>query len=273
MNMLAVPRVPRCHSEPRRRSRNPLRPGDERSTGRGSRADARDDTLDCNPHDIMNILALPGLDGTGKLLAPFAARCGARVVSYPPDRELTLDQYVSLVEADRDTLLVAESFSGPVAIRIAARQELAGLVLVGSFVTPPLPRIMRALPLTTMTRLQVPDWVLSFWMLSPYATPEGVRDFREAIGEVRPRVLASRLRLALGVDERETLARTRMPLLDLRGTRDRLVSKGARKSIVQARPDAVIADVEAPHALLYTRPAEGWSAIATCLLSGGVSML
>ncbi|HEY0160027.1 MAG TPA: alpha/beta hydrolase [Thermoanaerobaculia bacterium] len=211
----------------------------------------------------MDIVVLPGLDGTGKLLAPFAAQCDARVVSYPPDRELTLDEYAALAAAqvDRDTLLVAESFSGPVAVRIAARQEVAGLVLVGSFVTPPLPPLLRALPLTTMARLQMPDWMLSFWMLSPYATPAGVRDFREAIGLVRPRVLASRIRLTLAVDERETLARTRMPLLDLRGTHDRLVLRDARQRIVQARPDAGVADLEAPHALLYTRPAEAWSAI------------
>jgi pimeloyl-[acyl-carrier protein] methyl ester esterase len=208
----------------------------------------------------MNVLALPGLDGTGTLLVPFARESGARIVSYPPDRELTLHQYVEIAarDVDRDTVLVAESFSGPIAVRIAARQQPRGLVLVSSFVTPPLPRLLRALPLTTLARLQVPDWLLSFWMLSPYATKEGVRDFRAALGAVEPRVLASRLRIALSVDERATLAKTTVPLLDLRGSRDRLVRRGVRRHI---RPDATFAEIDAPHALLYTKPSQAWDRI------------
>jgi len=204
----------------------------------------------------MNVIVLPGLDGTGDLLVPFANVSGARIVSYPPDRELTFDEYVALAarEVDRDTILVAESFSGPVAVRIAAGKEVRALVLVSSFVTPPLPRLLRALPLATLARIQAPDWLLSYWMLSPYATKESVRAFREAIGRVEPRVLASRMRIALSVDERETLKRITAPVLNLRGTRDRLVF---------TRPPAgELVRIEGPHALLYTQPLPAWNTIA-----------
>lgn len=205
---------------------------------------------------MVKVVALPGLDGTGALLVPFAEASGARIVSYPPDRELTFDEYVAIAarDVDRDTILVAESFSGPVAVRIAANQQVRALVLVASFVTPPLPRVLRALPLATLARLQVPDWLLSYWMLSPYATKERVREFRAAIGAVAPRVLASRMRIALSVDERESLKRVTAPVLNLRGTRDRLVF---------ARPPAgELAWLEAPHAVLYTQPLQAWNTIA-----------
>ncbi len=206
----------------------------------------------------MKVVALPGLDGTGMLLAPFARESGARVVSYPADRELALDEYAEIASrhVDRETVLVAESFSGPVAVRIAARQEPRALVLAGSFVTPPLPPLLRVLPLTTLARIQVPDRLLSYWMLAPYATAERVRDLRAALGMVHPRVLASRLRIALSVDERETLRRVRVPLLDLRGTRDRLVPARARMHI-----GGTAADLDAPHAILYTQPSQAWHTI------------
>lgn len=63
------------------------------------------------------------------------------------------------------------------------------------------------------------------------------------------------------MDERATLARTEVPLVDVRGTRDRLVRANARAQIVAQRNDTVTADVEGPHALLYTRPAECWPVI------------
>ncbi|HEX8255351.1 MAG TPA: alpha/beta hydrolase [Thermoanaerobaculia bacterium] len=215
----------------------------------------------------MNIVVLPGLDGTGRLLVPFASQCNARVIAYPTNRELTLDEYVEHAQIENGAVLIAESFSGPIAVRIAARRSLAALVLVGSFVTPPLPRALRLLPLATMARLQLPDWVLSLMMLSPYTTPERMRELRDAIGAVHPRVLASRMRIALSVDERMTLARTNVPLLDLRGRRDRLVLANARGEVVKQRRDATVADIEGPHALLYTRSEECWEVIARWLAS------
>lgn len=216
----------------------------------------------------MKIVLLPGLDGTGDLLAAFAARCGARIVSYPPDRELTFDDYVALAARDieRDTIVIAESFSGPIAVRIAATREIAALVLAGSFVTPPLPKAIRMLPLTTLARVQVPDWLLSFCMLGRSATAERVRALRAAIGKVEPRVLASRLRIALSVDERANLAKTGMPLVDLRGTADLLVRRKSRRPVLAARPDPIAVDIDAPHALLFTHAVEAWPSLRSYLL-------
>jgi pimeloyl-[acyl-carrier protein] methyl ester esterase len=75
------------------------------------------------------LLLLPGIDGTGKFLGVFAQALRPSVepmiVSYPSDRALGYDELEALVLAalpsDRGYILLGESFSGPLAVRIAAR--------------------------------------------------------------------------------------------------------------------------------------------------------
>ncbi|HWW60773.1 MAG TPA: hypothetical protein VN181_05335, partial [Thermoanaerobaculia bacterium] len=133
--------------------------------------------------------------------------------------------------------------------------------LVSTFVVSPLPRTLRFAPLTTFAHLQIPDWALTFWLLSPYSTREWVKAVHDAMATLDSRVIASRIRIALATDERASLARTRMPLIDIRATRDRLVWKRQRPRILAARPDAQLADMDGPHGLLLTRPVEVWGVL------------
>ncbi|HMA00429.1 MAG TPA: hypothetical protein VKP66_20995 [Steroidobacteraceae bacterium] len=74
------------------------------------------------------LLLLPGLDGTGKLFAAFLRALGpgveSRVVEYSPDEPLGYEELELRVRAalprDRPYVLLGESFSGPIAMRIAA---------------------------------------------------------------------------------------------------------------------------------------------------------
>ncbi len=93
------------------------------------------------------LVLLPGLDGTGKLFAEFLkaldSSIGTLVVTYPKDVPMNYDQLEALVTAalptDRPFVLLGESFSGPLAIRIAARRPefLVGLVLCVTFARNP----------------------------------------------------------------------------------------------------------------------------------------
>src|SRR6266567_2475238 len=74
------------------------------------------------------LVLLPGLDGTGKLFAAFVRALGAgvesRVIGYSPDEPLGYEELEPQVRAalprDRPYVLLGESFSGPIAMRIAA---------------------------------------------------------------------------------------------------------------------------------------------------------
>jgi len=177
----------------------------------------------------------------------------ATIVSYPPDRVLTFDEYVEIANEHigDDAIVVGESFSGPIAIRVAARRRVAAIVLVSSFVVAPMPNWFASLPRV--------DAVVAVWMVGFDRAKR--KAFRDAVRTVDPRVIDSRLRIALAVDERESLRKTTAPLLDLRATRD--VLGGSRKAVLEGRPDAHTAEIDGPHGLLLARTELAWKVIAS----------
>src|SRR5580698_7334133 len=114
------------------------------------------------------LVLLPGLDGTGKLFAEFLKALdlgvSANVVPYPPDIPLGYDELEPLVRSALPTrgrfVLLGESFSGPLAIRIAALRPpaLVGLILCVTFASNPYPylawvrRLAAFLPLKSLPR-------------------------------------------------------------------------------------------------------------------------
>src|SRR5688572_33390024 len=102
----------------------------------------------------LPVLLLPGMDGTGRLYARFAAELPSeiapRIIAYPQDPRLKLSDYVdSIALPDGPFGIVAESFSGPIAIELAARhpERVSHLALAATFVrTPSSVRLARLLP-------------------------------------------------------------------------------------------------------------------------------
>src|SRR6516225_8307668 len=99
----------------------------------------------------MHLLLLPGMDGTGRLFEPLLPflppSLVAVVLAYPPDRPLDYAELLPYVEAaipdGQEFLVLGESFSGPLALLLAARQPpgLRGIILCASFARSPLPFI------------------------------------------------------------------------------------------------------------------------------------
>jgi len=93
----------------------------------------------------MRLIVLPGLDGTGALTAPLGDTLrgshDVEIISYPTNltRYEDIAPWLAPQLGSRDYALVAESFSGPLAIAIAAErpQGLKALVLVASFARSP----------------------------------------------------------------------------------------------------------------------------------------
>ena len=92
---------------------------------------------------MLQLLILPGLDGTGARIAPFVRELEpsvqARIIGYPPDRPLGYAELEVLVRnalpIEGPYVLLAESFSGPIAIRLAAEPPpgLAASILCATF--------------------------------------------------------------------------------------------------------------------------------------------
>jgi pimeloyl-[acyl-carrier protein] methyl ester esterase len=218
-------------------------------------------------------ILLPGLDGTGDLLDDFAAGAPrgteCLVMRYPTDKMLgyaaLTDFVLERIPADRPVMLIAESFSGPIAARVAERlgDQVVALVFCNSFVTPPRSPLLRFLARTAVFRIRLPKRILAAIVLDPLSTPELESAIDATIRKVEPAVFAGRVRELLTVDDRPTLRRVQAPILYLRGTRDRLVPDKALLQITQAVPSARVHRIPAPHALFQTAAAEAWAAIGT----------
>jgi pimeloyl-[acyl-carrier protein] methyl ester esterase len=218
-----------------------------------------------------SIVLLPGLDGTGELFEPFVARLPeswtAQVVRYPADRDMAYADYVDFVRArlptGRSWVLLGESFSGPIAISLAAERPpgLRGLVLCNTFARHPWPPALAALPWTAL--LARPFWPIASRRLGVPVDDGRLRGlFRAAAGAAGTAVLARRVREVLRVDVTAALLEVDVPALYLRGTDDAVVPGRALERIRTVRPDTAVAEIVAPHLLLQVAPAEAWEAVS-----------
>lgn len=197
---------------------------------------------------MTSLLLLPGMDGTGLLFRalqqalPLDVR--ATVVEYPRDETLGYDELLERIPIPSEPfVIVAESFSGPLAVRLAARElpNLRGLVLAATFVRSP-----RAIPRWALSPLLFsvppPDAVLR-WALMGNAD---VSLLREAIRSVKPGVLAHRLREIAKVDVSDELRRCRVPMLEISASRDRLIPRALSSEF----PHIEHVELDAPHLVL-----------------------
>jgi pimeloyl-ACP methyl ester carboxylesterase len=215
---------------------------------------------------LPEALLLPGIDGSGRLFAPLIAagpRAFAPVpLSYPPDEVLGYDPLASRVRARlprRRFVLVAESFSGPLAIRLAAERPpgLAALVLAATFLHRPLHPLLhpiRGLVGARAFGLAMPAALVRHFMAGPDAPDAIVAEVQAAVAAVKPEVMAHRAAETLRVDAREQLARVEVPILWLAPARDRLIRTDGVEELLELQPGAEIATLEAPHMILQRCP-------------------
>ena len=203
------------------------------------------------------------MDGSGEFFAGFAAALSPElepiVVSYPESEigygELAAHARKALPR--RPFLLVGESFSGPVAISLAASAPpgLLGVVLVCSFARSPLPWLSRLLPFAPPV-WRMPESIAARLLLGRFSTPEYRRLLASAIKRVPPAVWRARLRAVREVDVTAQLARIRVPILYFRASWDRVVPRAASDWVLRHAKDATPVDLEGPHFLLQARPRE-----------------
>ena len=212
------------------------------------------------------IVVLPGLDGTGLLLERFkrAVECTGRaveVLAYPTDRPLGYAELEALVRAglpSQPFVLLGESFSGPLAIRIAAAPppNLRGLILSTTFAVSPVPLLRSCAGLTRFAPARPPMALLSWWLLGRWSTPGLRAALRSALQRVAPEVLRARAAEALRADVRTLLQQVRVPVLCLQATHDRLLPAGVQARLVSGLPTCEIAAIAGPHLLLQTKVEE-----------------
>ena len=211
----------------------------------------------------MKLVLIPGLDGTGDLFEPLLSemrRVDCQVIAYPPDQEMDYAAHEAYVRERLpvdDHFLLAESFSGPVGISIAASPppHLRGLILCASFASNPLPafgplrKVFSALP-----AVKIPPALFAPFLYGGYGTRELRRLHARAMAKVPATTLRARVAAILSVDYSHKLRTVELPMLYLQAARDRLVPRSALTRIQRIRQDIEVIQIDGPHFLLQTRP-------------------
>lgn len=181
----------------------------------------------------------------------------------PPNTPLSYTALESLVReslpTDRPFVLLGESFSGPIAIALSARQfpQQMGLVLCSTFARNPRPIfshlsfLLDALPFS----LAPVGWIGKV-LLGRFSTGALRAALRQAITQVSPSVMRSRLRSVLTVDVSAKLAQINVPTIYLRATHDSVVPGTASALVSSMNRDTRIIEIKAPHCLLQVAPEE-----------------
>lgn len=227
---------------------------------------------------MPKIVLLPGLDGTGCLFKGFIEALPSEFrtqnVVYPREEFLSYAQLlgliVSTVPKDEAFVLVAESFSTPLAIRFAAENppNLKALVLCAGFASRPIRNcfgFVASLLVPAVIRASLPRVVANYLMVGWHASGELVAEVQDAVSLVAPAVLAARIRAVLGCDARSELAQITAPILYLQATRDRLISATCLDEIQRIKPQISVIAIPGPHLILQREPQKAAQIVAKYL--------
>ena len=212
---------------------------------------------------MPTLVLLPGLDGTGDFFQPLLEALGegvrTHVVRYPVAGAYDYATCQQLVRAELPTdgpyVLLGESFSGPVAISLAAQAPpgLAGVILCCTFAGNPRPRLAFIRPLLPFLPFHGTGSSLRlsrFLVLGRWITPP-IRELHQRIlASVPAKTMRSRIEAVADCDVREALASIRLPIMCLVARHDRLIPKAAARLIRQQAPAATLVEIDAPHCLL-----------------------
>jgi len=206
------------------------------------------------------LVILPGLDGTGTLLSDFVSDFGVGhsviVIDFPTDTFMTYDElarYVGQRLPSDDFVLVGESFSGPLALKVAGGQPsgLKGVVLGASFARLDIPaKSLLSHVAGTVSPRMLPMFALSFLLLGRWATSQNVKALRTAVKMVQPHVLSRRAQAALAVDLVAQGVTVDCPTLLLEARYDRLIPRAASENIAQICSRLRVETIDGPHFLL-----------------------
>jgi pimeloyl-[acyl-carrier protein] methyl ester esterase len=143
---------------------------------------------------MLRLVLLPGMDGTGELFSNFVDALPASfetvTVRYPTDRYLAYLELEDLVRVacsgTAPFMLVAESFSTPLAIKYAATNpaNLEGVILCTGFATSPVKgwrRLLGSLLAPLVFRVPLPDLAAKLWLVGSDVPPSLLKAVQGAI--------------------------------------------------------------------------------------------
>lgn len=206
------------------------------------------------------LVLLPGLDGTGEqfalLKAVVTGDFEVKIIAYP-NQALSYTEHTqfvleSLPKQER-YIIVAESYSGPIAVNVAAKQPpgLAGIILSATFLKCPRPLLSKfGFLLKIFPPWQLPRNILLKLIFGSFLAEELLPSFNRAVENVSPAVLNDRLYNVTQVDVTAVANKLSLPALYLRASSDNLIPRSAGEYLAAQISGLKIRELEGPHCLL-----------------------
>ena len=209
------------------------------------------------------MVILPGLDGTGVLTEKFASGdwkgMPVRVIPIPGDGP---QDYASLAERitpelpDGPLILLGESFSSPLAMRLAEQERgrVTALILAGGFCSSPVSPALSLIPVQPLFLIPPPAAILRKFLAGPDAEDELVTQLSEAIRSVPSAILAERVQVILALGEADCPAPADVPTLLLQAEQDAVIPWESQSRLERHFTEPTVVWIESPHLLLAARP-------------------
>lgn len=214
--------------------------------------------------NLMKIVLLPGLDGTGNLFEPFVnalpKTIETQVISYETDIKQSYKELVEFVATklpNEEFILVAESFSGPIAYEIALLKPdfLKSLILVATFLENPHPvllNLLNFLPSSLILSMPIPNSLIKVFFLGSSAKKETIDLFIRSIKRVSPNVISFRLREILQLQKSNKPCDIKT--IYIQATNDSLVPDRCFEAVQKVFQSINVKRVVGPHFILQANP-------------------
>ncbi len=213
--------------------------------------------------DNIKIVLLPGLDGTGELFYPLLQRLSVfdvKIIKLPltgnQDYE-TLSNHLKLLLPTKDFILVAESFSGPIAAILANKNisALKGIVFVATFLSTPAKHLLalsQYVPVKALLNLPLSDFFTKHLLFESTVTKEMLEKFNRVVKTLPATIFKQRLKVLLNLKfNYETCD---IPSVYLQPENDRLVDKDKYEEFERYFSNISRQSIAGPHFLLQTQP-------------------
>lgn len=211
----------------------------------------------------MKLVLLPGMDGTGLLFEPLIPLLPVpyTIISYPSTPEQTYESIYRHIKANlprEDFYIVAESFSGPIAARLASENlaNLKGIIFVATFLSCPSKRLVKLakkLPLKAVLNLSFLQYLIGKYALGDQFS---LALFLRAMSNVSEQELKQRMTALQSLDKNQIRMLSTINALYIGANKDWLVEKKHVEQFYKFFPNISVVYIDGTHFLLQFNPAQ-----------------
>ncbi len=213
----------------------------------------------------LKLVLLPGMDGTGELFSSFLSHLSETnyaVVSLPENGAQdykTLTEYVKSQLPEDDFIILAESFSGPIASLLAKEcyPKMKSVIFIATFISPPnkfLLGIAKLLPLKQLSKFPLAKSFHKLLFLGSEATNEILFQFQNVVDSIPSGTLAARIESMKSFTFNSKAIE--IPCLYIQATSDKLVPKTKYLEFKKYFNNIKIVQINGPHFIMQAKPVE-----------------